>query len=257
VLQAASPRTRLALIDHIPSQTALIFPIERLVRALEERGIDTLVDAAHAPGMVPVDLDRLGAAYATGNFHKWLCTPKGSAFLHVRRDKQERVRPLVVSHGANSPRRDRSRFRLEFDWVGTVDPTPVLCVPEALRFLGSLEPGGLPALMQRNRSLAVEARRTLCTALHVSPPCPDEMLGAMAAVELPAGQGPAPDPSREIDPLQEALFDRFGVEVPIFPGPPAHGGATRRILRVSTPAYVSMDHVLRLVDALRALGIGA
>jgi isopenicillin-N epimerase len=242
VLAAVMPRTRLALLDHVTSQTALIFPVDRLVAELAARGVDTIVDAAHAPGMVPMNVDAVGAAYTTGNFHKWVCAPKGAAFLHVRRDRQPRIRPLSISHGANSPRVDRSRFRLEFDWVGTADPTPFLCVPEALRFLGSLAPGGIGEVMERNHAAAVEARRALCAALGIAPPCPDAMIGAMASVPLPDG----PDVS-----LQEALFERFHIEVPVFPWPASRRFA--RMVRVSTPPYVEQSDVTKLAEALRVL----
>lgn len=252
VLAAVTPRTRLALVDQITSPTALVFPVDRLVAELEARGIDTLVDAAHAPGMIGVHLDLTRAAYTTGNFHKWTCAPKGAAFLHVRRDRQAAIRPLSISHGANSPRRDRSRFRLEFDWTGTADPTPFLCVPDALRFLEGIAPGGLPEVMEQRHAAALDARRALCAALDVAPPCPDEMIGSMASVPLPPlAEAFEPTLTLPFDPLQEALFQRFAVEVPVFPFP----APPQRMLRVSTPPYVEQADVETLITALRALGV--
>jgi isopenicillin-N epimerase len=251
VTGAVTPRTRLALLDHVTSPTGLVLPIARLVAALVERGLDTLVDGAHGPGMVPLDLGALGAAYYAGNCHKWLCAPKGAGFLHVRRDRQGLIHPLVLSHGANSPRTDRSRFRLEFDWTGTRDPTAYLVVPEAIRTLEAAVPGGWPALMARNRTLALSARRILGQALGVAPPCPDAMVGALVALPLPDGAKPRP-PAR--DPLQVALFERFAIEVPVIAWP----ASPRRLLRVSCQIYNTLEQYERLAAALGPLlGAGA
>jgi len=245
VLAAVTPRTRLALLDHVTSPTGLVFPVEQLVRALAERGVDSLIDGAHAPGMLPLHLGRLGAAYYTGNCHKWVCTPKGSAFLHVRRDRQDRVLPLVVSHGFNSPRTDRSRFRLLFDWGGTMDPTPWLCIPDAIRFLGSLLPGGWPALMRRNRELALAGRALLCAAVGVPEPAPAEMIATLASIPLPDTTSPASGSMH--DALQAIVYERHRIEVPIFAFP-AH---PRRLVRISAQAYNSLAQMELLARALR------
>ena len=246
VLAAVSPRTRLALIDHVTSPTGLLFPLEALVRALAERGVDTLVDGAHAPGMVPVSLRGIGAAYYTGNCHKWLCTPKGSAFLHVRRDRQDGLLPLAISHGFNSNRTDRSRFRLLFDLGGTDDPTPILCIPEAIRFLGALLPGGWPELMRRNHALALEGRAILCEALRIREPAPPDMLGSLASIPLPDSTGPLPDPGSLYDPLQKTLFERHRIEVPVYTFP-KH---PRRLVRISAQLYNSRAQFEHLARAL-------
>lgn len=246
VLSAVTPRTRLALLDHVSSPTGLVFPVDRLVAELARRGVDTIVDGAHAPGMLPLDLDRLGAAYYTGNGHKWLCAPKGSAFLHVRRDRQHLVRPLTISHGANSPRRDRSPFRLEFDWTGTADPTAYLSLPAAIRCVGAMLPGGWPEIMARNRRVAIEARRALCAALGIAVPGPDEMIGALGAVPLPDGRPDPPGAPARRDGLQDLLFERFGIEVPVmrWPSPPA------RLIRVSAQLYNTPAQFGRLAGCL-------
>ena len=246
LLARVSSRTRVALVDHVTSPTGLVLPIGRIVAELAARGVETLVDGAHAPGMVPLDLRALGAAYYSANCHKWLCTPKGSAFLWVRRDRQADVHPLTISHGATGERAGRTRFRLEFDWTGTQDPTAWLAVPRAIEYLGGLVEGGWPALMARNRALALEARRLLCAATGTAPACPDEMVGSLAAVILPDRMRTETG-WRVPDPLQARLFGAHRIEVPImrWPAPP------RRLVRVSCQLYNDASQYARLADALR------
>jgi isopenicillin-N epimerase len=239
VLGAVTPRTRLALIDHVTSPTGLVFPLERLVPALAERGVDTIVDGAHAPGMLPLDLRALGAAYYTGNCHKWMCAPKGVGFLYVRRDRQPGIVPTTISHGLTMPRTDRSRFQLLFRWTGTGDPTPALCVPEAIRVVGSLVAGGWPEVMARNRALALEARARLCAALGIAEPAPASMLGSLATLPLPDG----PDAA-----LHDALWTDHKIEVPIFAWP----AAPRRCVRIAMHLHNSMAQVEALATALGA-----
>jgi isopenicillin-N epimerase len=249
VLAHTSPRTRLALLDHVTSQSGLIFPIKRLVVALAERGIDTLVDGAHAPGMIPLHLQSLGAAYYTGNCHKWMCAPKGTAFLFVRADKQEVIRPLSISHGANSLRKNRTRFQLEFDWTGTTDPTPFLVLPEAIRFMSSLLPGGWDELAAHNRKMVLAGRALLSEELGLAVPAPETMLGFLATLPLPpADPAKSFNPSQP-DPLQDELFFKHGIEVPVFsfPAPP------QRALRISAQIYNDEADYKTLANALRGL----
>ena len=250
VLDRVTRRTRLALLDHVTSPTGLVLPIAQLVRELSARDIETLVDGAHAPGMVPLNLRALGATYYTGNCHKWICAPKGAAFLHVQPERQRDVRPLVISHGANSNRRDRSRFLLEFGWMGTGDPSACLSVPEAIRVVGGMLPGGWPAVMQRNRALALAARRILCDALAVEPPCPEEMIGSLAAVPLP--DMAARDVKRianGLDRMRGRLLRDFSIEVPVLPWP----APPKRLVRVSAQLYNSVTDYGKLAAALSRL----
>jgi isopenicillin-N epimerase len=253
ILERITPRTRLVLVDHVTSQTGLVLPVGQLAKELQLRGVDLLVDGAHAPGMVPVNLSELGAAYYTGNCHKWLCAPKGAGFLYVQRDRQPAIRPLAISHGANSPRQDRSRFLIEFGWTGTLDPSAFLTVPEALRFMHTLMPGGWPEVMARNRELALAARRVLARAFGIEIPCPDAMIGSLASLPIAdAAESSVPSSPLYADPLQDELRERFGIEVPIIPWP----AAPKRLLRISAQLYNSLSQYERLASALAELGVG-
>jgi isopenicillin-N epimerase len=244
LLAAVGPRTRLCLVDHITSPTAMRLPVERIVPALQERGVEVLVDGAHAPGQVPVDLSALDADYWTGNLHKWACAPKGSAVLYVKRAHQERIRPTVISHGANADFTDRSRFLQEFDWTGTFDPSAWACIADALSFVGSLLDGGWSAVMERNHRLALAMRRMLCERWGTEPICPDDMVGTMAAVPLPDGlQG------RDAGEFFHTLSVEGGIEIPIIPWPRPIG----TLARFSSHLYNEPADYAKLADAVDAL----
>jgi isopenicillin-N epimerase len=245
ILDATTSKVKLALVDHVTSPTGLVFPIETIVSKLRERGIETLVDGAHAPGMLDLDVERIGAGYYVGNFHKWTCAPKGAAMLCVREDLQAGLHPSVISHGYGS-RSTRSQFLEEFDWIGSDDPSSWLAVPDAISFIGSLLPGGWPEVRSRNRALAREARRLLGEALGVEPPAPEGMIESLAALPIPDGPAEAPI-SGYVEPLRVALLEKHRIEVPVFTWPTA----PHRLIRISAHLYNSIGEYQRLAEALR------
>lgn len=248
VMEKVTSRTRLVMLDHITSSTAIILPVSRMIRELEQRGIDTLIDGAHAPGMVPLDVQVLNPAYYTGNLHKWVCAPKGAAFLWAREDKQSGLQPAVVSHGNNTPRPGYTSFQDRFDWTGTADPTAWFCVGPAIRFMGDLLPGGWDELRRRNSHLALHARAMLCERLGVEAPCPPAMLGAMSTIPLPDRFQTVPRTGK-IDREQLRLYDEFKIEVPLVRlGPPE-----RRFFRISCQVYNTLGDYERLATAIARL----
>jgi isopenicillin-N epimerase len=243
LLAAVTERTRFVLIDHVTSPTGVVLPIEDIVTPLETRGVTVMVDGAHGPGMVPLDLNRLGASYYAGNCHKWMCSPKGSAFLWARSGRGDSLVPPVISHGWNDPRTDRPRFHLLFDYMGADDPTPHLAVPAAIDFLSSLYPGGLAGTMEHNRSLALAARNLLCEFLGTEHPAPDSMIGSLAAVPIPDSKE---EMSGQVDPLGRRLLHDHRIQVPVFPWP----RWPQRLLRISAAPYNDLDQYRALIEAL-------
>jgi isopenicillin-N epimerase len=235
VTAAFSPRTRLLVVDSITSPTALVLPVARLVDAARTRGVPVLVDGAHAPGHIDVDLGALGADWWVGNLHKWICAPKGAALLWAHPDRAAGLEAPVTSHGWGQG------LHAEFDWPGTHDPSARLASAEAVRWWRAQ---GGPALAARHQALACAARPVLAEAagLDLPPPPPASMQGAMHTLPLdgvPAERAPE---------LWNALFAEHRIEVPVLPW----GGRTW--LRYSAFAlYNSLDQYARLGEALRAL----
>ena len=245
IMSGVSERTVLAMIDTVTSPTGLRMPFEALVGLLEGRNVSVLLDAAHGIGMVPLNLDQLGASYTTSNCHKWLCAPKGSAFLHVRKDHQVNIHPLTISHGMSFPLGDTTRFRHEFDWTGTRDISALCSIPATIDYMATLVDGGWPAIMQRNHDLVMEGRRILCERLGIEAPCPESMIACIATLRLPAGGG-AGIPLHEPDPLHKILQDKHNIQVPVWSWPSPEG----RYIRISAQIYNHIDEYHYLAEAL-------
>jgi isopenicillin-N epimerase len=205
VAAALSPRVKLAVLDHITSPSGIIYPIQELVNLCRERGIPVLVDGAHAPGMVELNLEQLGADWYTGNCHKWLFAPKGCAFLRTAPERTAETHALVVSHGY------RQGYAAEFDFTGTKDYSPYLTVGDAIKFY--LETGG-NGIAAHNRALVIEMRRMLAETWGVPPPAPENMLGSLAALPVPAD---LPATVAAGAALHDILFDEYRIEVPVMP----------------------------------------
>jgi isopenicillin-N epimerase len=219
------PRTRAVSVSHITSPTALLFAVEEICTAARAAGVLSIVDGAHAPGQVALDLESLGADIYAGNCHKWLCAPKGAGFLWARPEQQSWIEPLVVSWGY----REGADFAERHGWAGTRDPGAYLTVPKAIEVHETFDLDGA-------RALADEAERRLGELGYprlAGVPAP-----FMRAVELPPG-----DP----DELWARLYEEYRIEAPVYEWD------GRRLLRVSIGPYNDEQDVEQLVAALRRL----
>lgn len=243
VLAVVTDRTRLLVVDHITSPTGLILPIAELVDQLEP-DIPVLVDGAHGPGQVPLDLESLGASWYAGNLHKWVCAPKGAGFLYTRADKRDMTVPTVISHAWNAEVPEgSSRYRGLFDWTGTDDFTPWMVVPEAIETIETAYEGGWPGVMARNHEMVLAARDLLADALGADSPAPDGMLGSMAPIRLSVRD--LPDPGGDLSPLMFDLLDQgFETLISIWPSWPSE------ILRLSAHLHNSPDDYAALANVL-------
>lgn len=234
VENALTPRTRLAILDHVTSSSALLLPIKELVKSIHARGIPVLVDGAHAPGAVPVNVTEIGADWYAANLHKWAWSPRSCGFLYAQKDRQQGLHAPILSWGVDHG------IASEFDWQGTSDPTPMLSAPEGIAMLQDL---GLSEVQLYNHAFAWRAALALRDELGASLLAPESMVGTMATVILPREFGEsALDASR----LRNHLWFKDRIEVQI----QELGG--RVVLRISGQIYNDDEDIEALVRALAA-----
>lgn len=234
VWAAVTHRTRVLFLSHITSSTALLLPVEPLIRRARAAGILTIIDGAHAPGQLSLNLTDFGADFYAGNCHKWMCAPKGSAFLYARRDVQPLLSPLVVSWGWHAERPGPSRFVDEQEWQGTRDVAAFLSVPAAIEFLGD---HNWSQVQQECHRLAGTARRAIEALTGEPGLSPDSWSWYRQMVSIPV---PVADP----DAAQQQLLSEFGIEVPVV----AWNG--RSLLRVSVQGYNTASDIEALIAAV-------
>ena len=232
VVEALGPATRMLVIDHVTSGSALILPIAAIAAACRERGVVTLIDGAHAPGMLPLDLPSLGCDLYTGNLHKWAMSPRSSAILWVRREWHARVRPTVISWGYGQG------LAPEFDLVGTRDPSAHLAAPAGIAFLESL---GLDRVRAYNHSLAYGTAQRFTERWGTTIPGPESMYASMVTIPLPPSQDARPEAVQRLK--DELLYeDRIEAQLLAFAG--------RAWLRLAAQVYNEPADYERLWRAL-------
>lgn len=255
ILSHVTEKTRFAVIDHIPSRTALIYPIAAIVRALEARGVDVCVDGAHAPGQIPLDLSDLNPPYYIASCHKWMCAPRGVGFLYVRPDRLAGIKPAIIArttYNKDAFEGEHTRLQHLFDWFGTFDPSAYCVLPELVNWLeGLVVPGGNEARMNANHDLAVRAREVVFCAVGIGREdeekwIPEDMIPCMVTVPLPDSTGPV---NKGVLDLQKDLWEKFAVEVQVYSFPKWPG----RTLRFSCQAHNSLEQYVYLGDCLKVL----
>ena len=237
IWSGVTQRTRVLFVSHITSSTAIIFPVAELVRRARAAGIITIVDGAHAPGQIPLDLHTLGVDFYSGNCHKWMCTPKGAAFLYARRERQPLVEPLVVSWGWQSDTPGPSRFIDEQEWQGTRDIAAYLSVPAAIQFMREHD---WPRVQRECYELVRYARERVGELTGLPPITPDspDWFAQMAALALPPC---------DLDSLKRRLYDECHIEIPTVAWNGWH------FVRISIQGYNTRADIDALVNALEVL----
>lgn len=248
-LKCVTPKTRLAMVDHITSATGIVFPVEQITKELEAKGVEVLVDGAHAPGMVHLDINKISASYYTGNCHKWICSPKGSALLHVRKDKQHKISPLQISHYHDLYSGTDKHWSAQFIWPGTEDFTAYLLIKDSIETMGSMM-GTWDALRKRNRELCLKARKMLSEKAGTPLPAPENMISHLSDIVIDM-KAEMPKSFLHNMPLpRKILLEDYKIQVPVF----IFGKAELKYyLRIAVQAYNSWEQYEYLGDCLEKM----
>lgn len=249
ILNLVSTKTKFVLLDHVTSATGIIFPVEKLTKEIESRGIEVLIDGAHAPGMIDLNIDSLGASYYIGNCHKWVCSPRGSALLHVRKDKQSKIHPLQISHYNDLHEGTDAHWSAQFVWPGTDDYSTYLLLKDSIHYMENIF-GSWEALRKQNRTLCLEARKMICEKLNIEIPTPDSMIGHLASMPVQYN-AKAPDKFFNMNTsLKLQLMDEYKIQIPVFYFDKKN---PKLLLRISVQAYNSMEQFEYLSECMRKI----
>lgn len=249
ILKFVKPDTVFSLIDHISSLPGVIFPVKQIISQLEEKGIAVMIDGAHAPGMIPLSLDELNPQFYTGNCHKWMCTPKGSAFLYVRKDMQEMIEPIVTSRRYGEINTNLTEFQYNFSWQGTKDISSYLTIADSIDYFENIFPGGWENVMKTNHDLVFKAGKKICEEFDIEQSYPESMIGAIFGIPFFEESYMPIDKINQRSYLQEQLFHESRVEVMISFYPVA----PQRILRISSQIYNTYEQYLYLIECLKSI----
>ncbi|MEZ4908253.1 MAG: aminotransferase class V-fold PLP-dependent enzyme [Saprospiraceae bacterium] len=241
--KAITKKTTFALIDHISSASATIFPVKDIIDLLQQKNIKVLIDGAHAPGMIPLNIDELHPDYYVGNCHKWLCAPKGTAFLFVGQEHQNIITPLVISH--HNDMFDNNNWSNQFIWDGTNDFSPFLCIEDSIEYMKNLFPGGWEEIMKHNSNLIIEAGNHIVKKLDLDFNISENYRASILSLPLNI-KYIKPQKFNQKLPIQETLFNKYKIEVPIVKYP----GTNDLYIRISAQIYNSIEQYEYLAESL-------
>ncbi|MDA9935085.1 aminotransferase class V-fold PLP-dependent enzyme [Candidatus Marinimicrobia bacterium] len=235
-LAGITVNTKVVFISQITSQTGLIFPIKEICEYATKKGIVTIVDGAHVPGHIDLNISNLECDFFTGTCHKWLCAPKGSSFLYVRKSFQANIKPQVVSWGEEGDDPGPSQFQMDFQWQGTNDMSSFLSIPSAIHFI---ESNNWKENHKISKELILEVSEDLKNLFGTNPLFKSEdWVGQMVSHPLP---------SNTPENLKEMLWEKFLIEVPVFEW------KKQKYIRVSAHFYNDRNDMNTLINALKMI----